>query len=797
MPNDRVSIREFKGQFSNGFAGAIPLETAQIQVNCSTVGKGALAVRKGLRRMTYAGGSAFESSQIIGMYRYQTKTDRDVIVCQKANGKLCGADTLTTVADATANLGAASLSTGWNVARRLCFSKTRCGDLIGVNGIDRGFRWDGQTAATEQLGMDAPTVAPAIAQASGGGQSAGTYTFAYRYVDNTVPTPVGSNLSPTVTSVATLGQKPNWTITAPTQARVSHIEIWRTVADDTVSFFKIATFAVGTTSYSSDTSTDDTLLDFADANILYSENADGSPDAYRFEPPPNFMGVVCQFQDRTVYAVGVTYNTGTVATAGSTTLTFTGAAITSAMAGRYIEISGEVAPLLISTVNVGAQTVVTSTAAATTASGKSYVIYPDPTYRRMLRYSERDEPESVPLTNTITLQENTGDDDRITGAHQYGANLYLTTDRHKYSVRWSEQPTIDGTAALVDDRGAFNQWCFDIYENTAYAMDDAGMYAFSVDGGSQPIGESLQNLWREGTGDRIDFSKKDKFYVQCDRAAEKVHFFVMFTSDTGTYPQRRLTLNLRTGSFDPCKFVNEFGAACYFMSSGKPRVILGGKNEGIYLMDEGTTEGVVAHTRGTATGGSTTTITDTGAAFTAGVVGAAVSIIDGTGKGQTRLITAKTSNTLTVSPALDTAPDTTSVYLVGAVDYQWRSKRTEFLENPEENYRRARVAFLPTSGNFWADLRLYYNNDSSPFTFDVSQRIGDGVVIEETNKTDVKIKFQTAGSSLENAVGFEQFDFSGRLCDAAHTDRWVAVELRGYQGDDQVEIYGVDIQGVR
>src|SRR5687768_5545641 len=115
MPEGRVSIRQFKGQFSNGFAGAIPEGAAQIQINHSTERLGALIVRKGLRRMTCTGGEAFESSQIIALYRYQTKTGRDVIVYEMANGKFCGADTLTTVADATANLGAASLSTGWNV----------------------------------------------------------------------------------------------------------------------------------------------------------------------------------------------------------------------------------------------------------------------------------------------------------------------------------------------------------------------------------------------------------------------------------------------------------------------------------------------------------------------------------------------------------------------------------------------------------------------------------------------------------------------------------------------------------
>ena len=795
MPSAKaqVSIRDFKGQHSAAFAGALPEGAAQLQINCDTSKPGQVGPRGGWRRMTYTGGSAQESSQIIGVYRYQTPTGRDVIVYEKANGKLCGADTLTTVADATATLGAASLSTGWHASRRLCFAKTRFGDLIGVNGLDRGFRWDGITSATEALGITAPTVAPSIVQAAGGAQTAGTYTFAYRYVDNTLPTPVASSFSPTVTSVATANQKPNWTITSSGEARVASVELWRTVAGDTLTFYKVATITAGTTTYTTDTGSDTTLQASSDANTIFSENADGTPDASRFTPPPNFMSVVTLFQDRMVYCRGEKYSTGTVTTNGSTTVTGSGTAWTSAMAGRYIEISGEPAPLLISAAS--ATSITTSTAATTSAAGKTYVVYPDPTYRRKLLYSEQDEPESVPLTNTITLQENTGDDDEITGAHQYGANLFITTDRHKYRVRWAEQPTLDGIASLIDDRGACNHWCWDVFENVAYVMDDAGAYVFTPDGGSTPISGPIQNLWDANSGERLDFSKKEKWFVQADRPNEKIHFFVCFTTDSGDYPQRRLTYNIRSQTWNPMEYTQQFGGACYWFSSGKTRVVAGGSNDQLMLLDEGTTEGVIAHVRGSPTSATSTVLTDSGASFPAGIVGAQITIIDGTGKGQKRIITARSSTTITTA-AWTTTPNTTSVYLVGGLEYQWRSKRLEFIPNPTENARCVRIAFLPTSGAFWADLRLRFNNDTSPITFERSQNMGDGVVIEETNKTDAKVHFQQAYSALENAVGFAQFDFSGRLHGSAHTDHWVAIDLRGYQGDDAVEIHGIDIQGV-
>lgn len=788
--------RDFRGQISNAHAAFLPPGAAQLQVNCDTSRPGALSVRKGIRRMTFTGGSTAEASQVIALYRYETPTGREIIVYELANGDLCADDVLTTVGDSTANLGAPEISSSLNTARRLCFQRTRTGDLIAVNGIDYPIRWDGITSTTEKAGLAAPTVAPSISQQAGGAQTAGTYTFAYRYVDDTQPTRVASSFSPTVTSVATSTQKPNWTITTPTEDRASHIELWRTTADDTLTFYFIARIADGVTTYTTDTSSDATLRASSAANTLFSENADGSPDASRFTPPPNFLFGCALFQDRMVYFGNTKYSTGTVATGGNTTLTFTGAAITEAMENRYIEIAGETSLRLITDVNVGAQTATIDAAAGTSSSGLAYIIMGDPTYNRKLRYSERDEPESVPTTNTITLQENTGDCDNITGGHQYGASFYVTTDRHKYAVKWAEQPILDGSAPLLDDRGACNQWCWDVYENTAYAMDDAGPYAFSPEGGSQPIGDAIQDLWTNTSGDRVDLSKKDKFYVQADRTNEQVHFFVIFTGDSSTYPQRRLTLNIRTGTWDVQKYVQEIGAACFTMQSGKTRVLIGGPSEQLYLMDEGTTDGCAAHTRGSPTSSSGTTLTDSGASFGAGLVGASVAIIDGTGKGQWRRITARSSTQLTVA-TWDTTPDTTSVYLVGAIEYTWRSKRFEFVPIDEQNPRKARITFLPTSGDFWADLRLYLNNSTSAETFETSQRLGDGVLIDETNKTDAKIKMQQALSALENSSGFEQFDFSGRLADFAHTDRWIAVELRGYQGDDVVEFYAIDVGGVK
>jgi hypothetical protein len=46
-------------------------------------------------------------------------------------------------------------------------ARGRNGDLYGVNGLERGFRWDGVTAAVEQLGISAPANKPAVTVTAG------------------------------------------------------------------------------------------------------------------------------------------------------------------------------------------------------------------------------------------------------------------------------------------------------------------------------------------------------------------------------------------------------------------------------------------------------------------------------------------------------------------------------------------------------------------------------------------------------------------------------------------------------
>jgi hypothetical protein len=827
-------ISDFIGQISDADAGDLPPGAAISQKNVSTTSAGKLRVRGGMQPAT------FTSTTTISASSYHT-------------------------------------------FQRMCFCKTRQGDLIGVNGIERGFRWDGATTNVEALGITAPALAPAIASAfidtsdkgrdisgivtdsgkykvtstgshglsngdvvrlgnvvgtgsmandlngqsftvesasgsvftlsdtvfdggytSGGtwsqdgyGATAGDYVFGYRYIDDTT-TAVSSSLTGLTKITALENDDFTWSsLSTTTEARGQYkLELFRSTAGVTNVLFKVATIAYGSIGSGFTDEVDDVTLNLSSASdvllVLSNPPVDNSIVARRFEVPPNDRPVVVQFQDRYFYLGTVKYNRGTVAASG-TAITGNGTDWVSTMVGRYIEIAGQTAPRKITVFN--SATSLTVDASTSASSGTSYTIVPEQSNRRQVDFSEPDEPESVPAVNVFTVQESANDDDDIIGAMPLGSSLFLFGKRNKYAFSYSVLPTVDGSVRYVEDRGVFNHFCWDVYENAAYMMDDSGPYIFSG-GGSQEIGAQIQDLWRkDGDGDKLDFTKTDQFHVKVDRAKNRAYFFVSFIGDSGNYPTRALVYNIRRKTWDNYEFPQMIGSAATIQISGETRTVFGAEDSNIYIADKGNTDVVTAEVIGTATGSSGTTLTDSGASFAAAVIGASVYIYEGTGKGQRRTITARTSTQLTVA-AWTTNPDTTSKYVVGAIEWNWKSKAFGFPEDDIRNKREVSIDFKPTTGDQRIDVRFYYNHSATPLANAMSQKLGDAVEIQETNKEDAVVFMKLARSALEDSVGREKFRFDGMYSSTSHGDHEVSVELRGYAADDVPEIKSITVEGV-
>jgi hypothetical protein len=138
---------------------------------------------------------------------------------------------------------------------------------------------------------------------------------------------------------------------------------------------------------------------------------------------------------------------------------------------------------------------------------------------------------------------------------------------------------------------------------------------------------------------------------------------------------------------------------------------LGAEGRRVLALGHGTLDGAIpanGTVRGTATSGGVNTLTDTSATFdTTGLAGLSVRIVEGTGAGQSRLISSATATVLTVKNPWMTKPDSTSVYQVGG--YQWRYK-TGWMTWTEEDMKAPRaikVRYRPTTEDSYLEYRIY------------------------------------------------------------------------------------------
>tara|TARA_Y100001934_G_scaffold52028_2_gene63554 strand:+ start:5292 stop:8000 length:2709 start_codon:yes stop_codon:yes gene_type:complete len=547
---------------------------------------------------------------------------------------------------------------------------------------------------------------------------------------------------------------------------------------------------------------DDTLNLSEGENILLvvvNPPMDNTIVARRFVPPPDDMAYCVMFQDRYFYFGIVKYDKGTIHNAGSDgkTLTGIGTDWTEEMVGRYVEVANTNKAVKItaftSATSIDIETPLGAAIAAD--AGRTYIIAPEKSRRRILYYSYQDEPESVPDSNAIIVQENSGDDDDIIGAMPFGPYLYLFSQRHKYALSYSQDPIKDGSIRYLDDRGACNNNCWDYYSNEAYLMDESGCYRFSGSE-STSITDTIQNLFRPGSsGDKIDFTKSSNFIVKCDRTREKVYFFVSFVGDSGSFPTRALVYNINRESFDPMKYPVQITDASSIEKDGQTRLVLSSENEKIYLTDEGSMDVVSTEISGTATSSTSTTLVDTSKTFTSAVIGAFVYITGGKGKGQYRTITSASSNTIGVA-AWTTNPDTTSTYSVGAIPWRLKTGTFTFNESEEREDRELIVKFEPLDGELDMDMRFYYNNDDSPNQFEIAQHLGDGIEIEYDNREDVVVHMNKNNSALQESTGKERFNFDGMSSLMAYADHQVAVEIRGHSATYTPIIQSLEITGV-
>lgn len=687
-----------------------------------------------------------------------------------------------------------------NTDRPLSFAKTRQGLLLMTDGLDRGLVWDGVTAAAYPIGITAPTSAPGIVLGVGGSMSAGEYSFYYRFVDFYGNV---SDLSPGTTMEAEAdGKKAAWTFATSGEARVVARELWRTLAGDNRVVYRVAVINDNTTTTYSEGYSDEYLQEQAlnDPNTVMPlfEEPFGRPFANRYGVPPSHKAVVAIFQDRSFWAVDAVYEVGTVTlTNGSATVTGSGTDWKSGMGGRYLYIkdSAFTSPMLISSVD--SATSLTLSSAVTGPSGTyQYSIRPAASERNKIYFSTADSPEGVPVTNVYTLQENTGDDDEITGLMPHGSYLYILKDRHIYRLSYVRQPEVDIAVHLHAFRGCFNQRCWGRVEGTAYLMDSIGPYRLLPSGEVEAIGASLNDFW---TSSQIDFSKSKWFFVSVDLRQQTVRFCCSLVGQTR--PQFAMCYQYRTQAWWFETYQWPFGASVSYERSGEQWMLWGASRNRWYrsygYLDGTAGSGTV---RGTVTSATANTLVDSTAIFPTDIDDVPIAIVAGTGAGQVRKIASRDSATqVTVTPSWTTVPDTTSVYQIGAIEVAYKGPVFTFLPVDVSSERSFRLWYVPLTDSVTLSLERYINYSATPESLPYDQPdVGKGYSFA-ANDTNVKLylqKSRTSLAGLSEASGLVSVAIPDAMEDRSETSRWVQYRLSGYTGTEPIRVKAIELFGV-
>jgi hypothetical protein len=325
-------------------------------------------------------------------------------------------------------------------------------------------------------------------------------------------------------------------------------------------------------------------------------------------------------------------------------------------------------------------------------------------------------------------------------------------------------------------------------------MDQAGCYSY--DGQSlRPISGMVQDVFRDHL---LEWSLDWRFFAQADLTEETVRFFVNLILDPASVGARWYEYNTRTQGWSTgfTSFALRCGTHVDSRGGAQLKAVYGGNHGKLYMpqvsLSTPGVDGIAAQITGTLTAATSTVLTDSTAAFTDAVLDCPVAIIDGTGKHQVRLITGRTGTELTVDSSFPTVPASGSTYLIGGIELRAKTGLLAFAtrgpRGEQYNIRAVRLVFKPTSSAVTCDIRRYIDHDTTPVTHKLAQNLGSNVTCAK-NSADAVVDMRLARSGLANQAGLAIWKFGGHNDDRSMADRWIAAEVRSFQGNERQVFY--------
>lgn len=671
------------------------------------------------------------------------------------------------------------------------FAFSSDGVVLVANGCDVVIRWDGYSTTATPAGVIAPATALTVGS-SGVGALTGSY-FAYvRYEDQ-----FGnfSNLSPVSMTAGVSGAAQiNYTnVPVPQQSTVVTRQIFRNLDGEAQTvYLDIETTDLGSTTFSSTR---------ADLDLATQTALDLATDATRFGVPPDYKPYLTWHQNR-MYAYGVeTYREGSVElTQGSPNVIGRGTEWKATFAGRLFYTPNGLALQTILSCDPVTQTLVLdSNYAGATDIFAVYAIKPVAAELNALHYSESNLPEAWDPTKVLTLPE---DGDEPTGMFNYQSYLYFAKRRHLYRLTTRTDPALDGLLSLACRIGAVNNRCWVNVDETMYMLSESGVFAYRGDDQGTLLSTPIQDMFRQDATDdtKINFQTSRYFHCCHNPQAEVIIWFVALASDY--LPRHMLIYNYKQQKWWVEKYPLRCGAsvlgrlgnaagdisqsiAQYFIGTSADKVLA----PGTVALDGNPVGGTIS---GSVTSASTCSLTDVNASFGDDAIGCPVAISDGRGRLQVRQVVSASGGRLNLDRLWLVLPDTTSLYVLGGIPWQYQTQRLRWQPGETEVTRFGEIEFFPTDPagentariTFSADFTIPQNNR---YPIDLGFRRDVNATLNEEGQ-DIDLK-DPAGFLIIRADGHREG------MNVSATGRVVRFGMTGVGTDQQARFGTIVING--
>ena len=574
----------------------------------------------------------------------------------------------------------------------------------------------------------------------------------------------------------------------PDSTSVTRRQILRTKPGDANVFYIDIDEADVISNTFSSTNTDDDLK--SDVAVVMIDSNGVDTNLSRHGVPPNYKRVVTSYQNRLFY--GVDYVERSMVTISGDTATGVATDWPGVFDSRTLyDDTGKA----IVDVDANQQTATLSESTTTEQDALRATIRQGGDDSQRIYHSALTAiealPESVHPNQSFLISRSDRDGD-MAGQFNFDGQNYVAFQsaiyRYSYSVDPASAPDGDGRMQLIIPRGVCNNRTVAFTDDLAFCVDREGAYL--LDGDTlESVSGPIKPMFSGRGGTRINWKHQDNFHAAYFGTERTVRFFV--TLDGGPYPRHALCWNVDQRFWWIEKFAYPIVSSTTGVLDGKSVVFLGSTGRRVFTMT-GTREAlgrnVPGSLRGTATSADTLSITDAAATFPSSLLGSTVTIVSGTGRGQTRRIVEVAATKLTVHEEWGAQPSDDSVYQLAAVNWSAKTGKMRFEQSNEKELRRLEMFWEPLSNASSLDYQLYLDFQSSAVNNERTLTAEDSDGIATTEGTPYNSVDLTKRGHVEQ-------DFGGMRQEGVSGDKFLTIEVEGSTNDEQLRLLGIAVSG--